>query len=99
MPRGATFARQLSSTMPFRTQIAEVRRHLPRDLDRWITPSDRQHGVPSLARELVKQCSFALNETNIRDFLRGHQTPVPLSIAELWALTLGFPAVPSHRSD
>lgn len=78
----------LDNSYLIRTQNAEVRRHLPRDLDRWITPGDGKRGVPALARELVKQCSFALTEANIRDFLRGHQAPVPLTIAELWAFPL-----------
>ena len=78
----------LDNSYLIRTQIAEVRRHLPRDLESWISSSSANGSVPALAREMVHQCSFAVNENNIRDFLRKYQTTLPLTIAELWAFPL-----------
>ncbi|MGD1073233.1 MAG: glucoamylase family protein, partial [Bryobacteraceae bacterium] len=78
----------LDNSYLIRTQIAEVRRHLPRDFETWISPASPEGNVPSLARALVSECVFALNENNIRDFLRRHQVSAPLTIAELWSFPL-----------
>ena len=78
----------LDNSYLIRTQIAQVRQHLPRNLERWIAAGPPEAGVPSLARELVKQCSYSVNADNIKEFLRQRQIARPLTIAELWA----FPA-------
>jgi cyclic beta-1,2-glucan synthetase len=78
----------LDNSYLIRTQIAQVRHHLPRDMESWIASSAAEHGVPFLARELVKQSGYAINEPSIRDFLRQSQTVAPLTIAELWAFPL-----------
>ena len=82
----------LDNSYLIRTQIAEVRQTPParyRRMDVASGPSPLPAGsVPSLARVLVDQCGFAVNENNIRDFLRQRQTSAPLTIAELWAFPL-----------
>ncbi len=78
----------LDNSYLIRTQIAEVRRHLPRDFEAWESSGTPAVNVPSLARDLVNECGFALNENNIRDFLRQRQVKAPLTIAELWAFPL-----------
>ena len=72
-----------------RTQIAEIRRHLPREHHR-ILPADTS-GDPyiyELAKELVVHTDHSLNEANIRDCLRAYQGVAPLTIAELWSFPL-----------
>ena len=78
----------LDNSYLIRTQIAQVRQHLPRNLERWIAAGPPEAGVPSLARELVKQCSYSVNADNIKEFLRQRQIAGPLTIAELWAFPL-----------
>ena len=78
----------LDNSYLIRTQIAQVRQHLPRNLERWIAAGPPEAGVPSLARELVKQCSYSVNADNIKEFLRQRQIARPLTIAELWAFPL-----------
>ena len=72
-----------------RTQIAEIRRHLPRAHHK-ILPAGAS-GDPyiyELARELVKHADHALNESNIKNCLRVYQQVAPLTIAELWSFAL-----------
>ena len=78
----------LDNSYLIRTQIAEVRRHLPRDLEARMAPASPRGGVLTLAWDLVTKTSFAINETNICDFLRQYQVSAPLAIAELWAFPL-----------
>ena len=78
----------LDNSYLIRIQIAEVRRHLPRDLEARMAPASPRRSVLTLARDLVRQTSFAINETNICDFLRQYQVSAPLTIAELWAFPL-----------
>jgi cyclic beta-1,2-glucan synthetase len=78
----------LDNSYLIRTQIAEVRRHLPRDLGTRMAPASPEGGVLTLAWCLVEQSSFAVNENNICAFLRRYQALAPLTIAELWAFPL-----------
>src|SRR5215813_1913286 len=70
-------------------QIAEIRRHLPRDHHK-VLPADVTGDpyVGTLAKELVAQTDHSLNEANIRDCLRAYQQVAPLTIAELWLFPL-----------
>src|SRR6266851_7593166 len=65
-----------------RTQIAEIRRHLPRDHHK-ILPADAAGDpyVYELAKELVAHTDDCLNEANIRDCLSSYQRIAPLTIA------------------
>jgi cyclic beta-1,2-glucan synthetase len=72
-----------------RTQIAEIRRHLPRNYHQVLSAGDS--GDPyiyELARELAANANYALNELNIQDCLRRYQEVAPLTIAELWSFPL-----------
>ena len=72
-----------------RTQIAEIRRHLPRDHHKILPagPSGDPY-IYELAKELVAHTDHSLNEANIRDCLRAYQQVAPLTIAELWSFAL-----------
>ena len=78
----------LDNSYLIRIQIAEIRRHLPRDLEARMATASPGRDVLTLARDLVIQTSFAINENNICDFLRQYQVSAPLTIAELWAFPL-----------
>ena len=72
-----------------RTQIAEIRRHLPRDHQK-ILPAGAS-GDPyiyDLAKELVAHTDYYVNEANILECLRAYQQVAPLTIAELWSFPL-----------
>ena len=72
-----------------RTQIAEIRRHLPRDHHKiFAAGSSGEPYIYELARELVAHTDHSLNEANIRDCLRAYQEVAPLTIAELWSFAL-----------
>lgn len=78
----------LDNAYLIRIQIAEVRRHLPRDFEAWKSSSGTDGSLLSLTRRLAAECDFSLTEDNIRDFLRRYQVSTPLTIAELWAFPL-----------
>jgi len=69
-----------------RTQIAEIRRHLPRDHHR-ILPSGVSDDpyIYDLAKELVAHTDHSLSEADIRTCLMAYQRVAPLTIAELWS--------------
>jgi cyclic beta-1,2-glucan synthetase len=72
-----------------RTQIAEIRRHLPHRYQH-ILPAG-ESGDPyihELARELAMHANYCLDETNIENCLRQYQEVAPLTIAELWSFPL-----------
>ncbi len=72
-----------------RTQIAEIRRHLPRYYHQ-ILPAG-ESGDPyiyELARSLTAYCDYSLDEVNIENTLRRYQEIAPLTIAELWSFPL-----------
>ena len=72
-----------------RTQIAEIRRHLPRKYHD-ILPAG-ESGDPyvyELARELAVHVNYSLDEQNIEQCLRRYQEVAPLTIAELWSFPL-----------
>lgn len=72
-----------------RTQIAEIRRHLPRDHHQILAASvSGDPYIYELAKELVAHADHSLNEANIRDCLRAYQQVAPLTIAELWSFPL-----------
>ncbi len=70
------------------TQLNEVRRHLPRDFSARVSAGDERGGIYRLARELAAKTDFAINEENIRSYLKELQTVRPLTIGELWAFPL-----------
>ncbi len=72
-----------------RTQVAEIRRHLPRRHHE-ILPAGASGDpyVYELARELVAHTDNSLTETKIQDCLRAYQQVAPLTIAELWSFPL-----------
>ena len=72
-----------------RTQIAEIRRHLPRRYHQ-ILPA-AESGVPyvyELAQELAAHTDYSVDEANLEDCLRRYQEEAPLTIAELWSFPL-----------
>ena len=72
-----------------RTQMAEIRRHLPRRYHQILQAGDS--GDPyiyELARALAAHSNYSLDETNIANCLRQYQEVAPLTIAELWSFPL-----------
>src|ERR1017187_1303608 len=70
-----------------RTQIAEIRRHLPNRYHQ-ILPAG-ESGDPyilELARQLTAHSDYSVDEGNITECLRRYQEVAPLSIAELWSV-------------
>ena len=81
----------LDNAYLIRTQIAETRRHLPRDYHRLLPGLRARNTCPDvydLAERLVADTDHTLNETNITERLRQYQTAAPLTIAELWLFPL-----------
>jgi cyclic beta-1,2-glucan synthetase len=81
----------LDNAYLIRTQIAETRRHLPRDHRKMFPRLRAGYSCPDvydLAEQLVAGADHALNETNITECLRQYQTVAPLTIAELWLFPL-----------
>ena len=75
----------LDNTYLIRTQIAEIRRHLPR---RYSTILPTLAQTRESARELVERSDHSLSEDDISEWLREYQTVAPLAIAELWLFPL-----------
>ena len=72
-----------------RTQIAEIRRHLPRRYHHILPAGDS--GDPyiyQLAQALTAHSNYSLDEASIQDCLRLYQEVAPLTIAELWSFPL-----------
>jgi cyclic beta-1,2-glucan synthetase len=81
----------LDNAYLIRTQILEVRRHLPKDYKsapHSLEPGKQAGNVNDLAHTLAASTDRALTENNIRDSLRDYQASTPLTIAELWAFPL-----------
>jgi cyclic beta-1,2-glucan synthetase len=81
----------LDNAYLLRMQIAESRRHLPRDYPKLLWGLHARYTCPDaydLAEHLVAVTDHALNETNITDCLRQYQTVSPLTIAQLWLFPL-----------
>ncbi len=81
----------LDNAYLIRTQIAETRRHLPRDYPKLLPGLRARYTCPDvydLAEHLVASTDHALDETNITECLRQYQTVSPLTIAELWFFPL-----------
>src|ERR1700733_726047 len=78
----------LDNTYLIHTQINEVERHLPRDHSTWVRSNRGTGGVPAVARELVSQADYVVNEEAIRQCLKQAQVDSPFTIAELWAFPL-----------
>src|SRR5579862_2071606 len=72
-----------------RTQVAEIRRHLPRRHHQ-ILPAGVSGDpyVYELAKDLVAHTDHSLNEAKIQDCLNAYQQVAPLTIAELWSFPL-----------
>ncbi|HEY4361384.1 MAG TPA: glucoamylase family protein [Bryobacteraceae bacterium] len=68
-----------------RTQIAEIRRDLPR---RYVRDLSALAPGYARAKELVARVDHSVNADNISDWLRECQTGHPLTIAELWLFPL-----------
>ncbi len=78
----------LDNAYLIRTNLAEVRRSLPRS---HVRVHGRQYGylfVSELADELVRYSGHALDENNIAEALTEYQRWIPLSFAELWSFPL-----------
>ena len=77
----------LDNTYLLRSNIAEIRRCLPRGfrqaLARFATPDGNLH-VCELARRVVANANHALTEQNLIDAVEDYQRKASLSIAELW---------------
>ena len=72
-----------------RTQVNEVRRHLPRDYAKLLGVNGG--GDPrafSLARDLAARTDFAIDQGNLSGFLTECQRENPLRVAELWLFPL-----------
>ncbi len=81
----------LDNAYLIRTQIAETRRHLPRDYPKLLPGLRASYTCPDvydLAEHLVEGADHALDATNITECLRQYQTVAPLTIAELWFFPL-----------
>jgi cyclic beta-1,2-glucan synthetase len=81
----------LDNAYLIRTQIAETRRHLPRNYPKLFSGPSARYTCPDvndLAEDLVQGTDHALNEANIAECLRQYQTVTPLTIAELWVFPL-----------
>ena len=77
----------LDNSYLVRTQISEVRRHLPRNFPK--TPSgDGFERVLGLASDLVVETDHSVNEANITAHLQESQKIAPLTTAELWFFPL-----------
>jgi cyclic beta-1,2-glucan synthetase len=70
------------------TQLNEVRRHLPHDFSSRVPGSEKGGGIYRLARDLAAKTDFAVNEENIRNYLKEAQATRPLTIGELWSFPL-----------
>ncbi len=70
------------------TQLNEVRRNLPREFSARISAGDSGGGIYRMARDLAAKTDFAVNEDNIRIYLKELQAKRPLTIGELWAFPL-----------
>ena len=78
----------LDNAYLIRTNIAEIRRSLPKD---HIRVHSRQYGflfVSELAAELVRYSDHALDAANISEALTEYQRGTIFSIAELWSFPL-----------
>jgi len=81
----------LDNAYLIRTQIAETRRHLPRDYRRLLPGRRARYDCPEvneMAERLVAETDHSLTEANITECLRQYQTTAPLTIAELWFFPL-----------
>jgi len=78
----------LDNSYLIRTQIIEVKRHLPRDYSSRNKGAKESGNVNELAHRLVASTDHVLRESNIRDAIREYQVTRPLTIAELWAFPL-----------
>ena len=89
MDRALTAAAEwvLDNSYLVRTQISEVRRHLPRNFPK--TPSGNGFAaVLQSANDLVVETDHSVNENNISSHLLEYQKTAPLSTAELWFFPL-----------
>src|SRR5580692_2754074 len=77
----------LDNSYLVRTQMSEVRRHLPRNFPK--TPSANGfERVLGFASDLVVETDHCVNEANITGHLLEFQKTAPLSTAELWFFPL-----------
>ncbi len=79
----------IDNTYLIHTQIAEVRKHLPRDYPKSLPfDSPGNPRIYELALELVRESDFALDQSALLGRLREYQKERPLTVAELWLLPL-----------
>ena len=77
----------LDNSYLVRTQISEVRRHLPRNFPKSPSANGFEH-VLGFASDLVVETDHTVNEGNITGHLLEFQKTSPLSTAELWFFPL-----------
>ena len=77
----------LDNSYLIRTQISEVRRHLPRNFPKTSSGNSFER-VLNLAASLVSETDHSVNESNITSHLEEFQRTTPLSTAELWFFPL-----------
>ena len=82
----------LDNSYLIHTQLNDVWRHLPEEFSsRALSGMKKTGDVYRLARELAAKTDFAVNEDNIRSYLKEVSRQLaPLTIGELWAFPL-FP--------
>ena len=80
----------LDNTYLVRTQIADVKRHLPRRYSEILPTAANGSNIPTLdlARKLVDNSGGAVDEGVMTSFLQEQQRDRPLQIAELWLFPL-----------
>jgi cyclic beta-1,2-glucan synthetase len=81
----------LDNTHLLRTNIAEVRRSLPKSFRRVLsrfTAADGNLAVCQLARTIVLELDNAVTEQSLTESVAKYQETTPLSIAELWAFPI-----------
>jgi len=81
----------LDNAYLIRTQIAEVRRQIPREAPRVFpsaAPDSRHPRLYAIAHELVTRCELSVNRDNIVAHLHASQREGPLSVADLWFFPL-----------
>src|ERR1700733_11604037 len=77
----------LDNSYLIRTQISEVRRHLPKNFPKTASGNSFER-VLNLAASLVSETDHSVNQTNITCHLEEFQRTTPLSTAELWYFPL-----------
>jgi cyclic beta-1,2-glucan synthetase len=78
----------LDNAYLIRTQIAEVKRHLPENHARLLRRDAAGIRVYALARTLARKSDYSVDAGAITEYLKECQTEHPLTLAELWFFPL-----------